>query len=327
MQRGGTPPPPTAATTLSDGPVELPVSPPSPVQLAIQNAFEDNPLPPLSLYSYVDHNGSRNADPEPANIGFTNYTPRGPGGFLERLGRLRKKRSFWVLVAILFTMMTCMIVGLTVLWQKGDKGKISNSSSTYVQRLNEIWGDERVSDSTIQPPVSSASGITPNSVVSDPTGTTTGTTGTTTAATTATTTTPTKRITTVTSTIRATQTSSAYTTFPLWIGTFDTISPLASSSGICRTSTGTSTTLLQDCAENARFTITIGELKPYGYAISTTPWTFSNYLAPVFRSGKQWYYSGNSTEKKYSHASSLDCEVVEKGALWLGAEGSYVLEV
>ncbi|KAG0641538.1 hypothetical protein HOY80DRAFT_1038872 [Tuber brumale] len=305
MPRGGTPPPPTAATTLSDGPIELPISPPSPVQFEIQNAF-GNPLPSLSLYPYIDHHGG-NANPEPANIGFTDHGPRGPGGrFLERLGRLGRKRRFWALMAILLTIVTCTIVGLTVVWQKGDKGKISNSSSTSISRT-----------SATQPPRPPTSGFTLNSATSsDPPG------GTTTP-----TTTPTKRITTVTSTIRATQTPSAYTTFPLWIGTFDSLSPLVSSSGICQTSTGTSTTILQECAENARFTTIIGELKPYGYAISTTPWTFSNSLVPTNRSGKQWYYTGNSTEKKYPHASSPGCEVVEKAGLWLGAEGTYVLEV
>jgi len=48
---------------------------------------------------------------------------------------------------------------------------------------------------------------------------------------------------------------------------------------------------------------------------------------PAERSGKQWYYSGNSVEKKYSHAGSPGCEVVEKAGIWLGKDGTYVLAV
>ena len=48
---------------------------------------------------------------------------------------------------------------------------------------------------------------------------------------------------------------------------------------------------------------------------------------PTERSGKQWYYSGVSVEKKYSHASSPDCEVVERAGIWLGKDGTYTLRV
>ncbi|PWW79510.1 hypothetical protein C7212DRAFT_361978 [Tuber magnatum] len=303
LPRGGTPPPPTAATTLSDGPIELPIWPPSPAHRPIQNAFENNPLPPLNRYSYFDPSVGRIGDVVIENIrlperGYTEYPPAGPGGFKVRFGRLSKRKRFWVFTGIFLGIAILFAIVMGVLLRDGNRNKIDSSSLT-----------SRRNRSTTQPPAPSALNVTPNSIVTDGT----------------TTTTPTKRITTVTSTIRPTQTPSGYTNFELWTGAFDTVSPLVSSSGTCKTRT--STNALQECAENARFTTTIAEFKTDGYAVGTTLWLFRDYLVPMDRSGRQWYYSGNSIEKKYSHASSPGCEVVETAELWLGSDGAYVLAV
>ncbi|PUU81464.1 hypothetical protein B9Z19DRAFT_1076965 [Tuber borchii] len=195
----------------------------------------------------------------------------------------------------------CLFAGLGALWKKGDRGKTDHSS---------------LIKSTAQPS-SAKPGITPtNSItITDPSESKLATRATT----------RTKRTTTVTSTIKTTLAPSADTTFPLWIGTFDSISPLVSFFGACKTST--SPAILQACDDVARFTTTIGESKPDGYSIGTTLWAFQDHLVPTERSGKQWYYSGVSVEKKYSHPSSSGCEVVEKAGMWLGEDGTYTLRV
>ena len=105
MPRGGTPPPPTAAVTIDDGPVEMPTFPPSPHQ-----------------HAYLHYNGS-NAYPELIDIDFAEHAPERPDGWRERAKRLSKKKSFWAVIVLLLVLVICLFAGLGVLWQKGDRGK------------------------------------------------------------------------------------------------------------------------------------------------------------------------------------------------------------